>query len=87
MIGGSLPAALQALTGARSSGILTVTSDGRSARFALHKGQFLYASSDSVRRLGDAMIASGHVTAETPQSVLPPQRRQKQPPPTGRVLL
>ena len=87
MIGGSLPAALQALCGARSSGILTVTSEGRAARFALHKGQFLYASSDSVRRLGDAMIAKGHVTPETLESVLIHQRRKKKRQLIGMVLL
>lgn len=87
MIGGSLPAALQALTGARSSGILTVTSEGLTARFALHKGQFLYASSDTVRRLGDAMLAKGHVTPETLESVLLHQRRKKKRQLIGMVLL
>jgi len=87
LIGGGLPAALQALTGARSSGILTVSSEGRTACFALHKGQFLYASSGSAQRLGDAMLKKGLVTAETLESVLLHQRRKKKRQPLGMVLL
>ena len=85
-IGSSVPVALQALSAARTSGILTVRSGDRSARFAMHWGQFLYANCDVLPRLGDTMVAKGLLTTETLERVLETQRKSRNKRPLGTLL-
>ena len=83
---GSFPAALQLLGSAGSSGLLTITSDGRTAEIALHRGQVVCANSDQAGRLGNALLEKGWLTAETLEAVLRHQRRKKVHQPLGTIL-
>lgn len=73
----ALPAALEMMSQAKYSGVLTITSADRVAWMAMRKGRILYATSATTAKLGDSLVAKGVLSQEVLESVLRLQRRKR----------
>jgi hypothetical protein len=72
-----LPTALELLSRARSTGILTITGEKGVATIAMVEGGVLFASSHSTPRLGEFLVEKGIVEQKDLEAVLKLQRRKK----------
>lgn len=85
-MGKAVPAALQMLSDARSSCLMTVTAEGGTATLSISKGNILWATSNKSQRLGDALVEKGFVDRETLESVLSMQKRKRTRDPVCQIL-
>ena len=72
-----LPTALELLSRAKSTGILTISGEKGIATVALREGGVLFASSHNTPRLGEFLVDKGIVDANDLEAVLKHQRRKK----------
>ena len=86
LMGRALPPALQMLSDARSSCIVTIACAEGTATIALRKGNVLWAASDKTQRLGDSMVAKGFVDRDVLEGVLSMQKRKRNRDPVCRIL-
>lgn len=82
----ALPAALQMLGRARVAGILTVTGTAGTATFQLQDGNVLWASSNTVPRLGETLVKRGFITQDVLDNALRLQKRKRVSQPLIKVL-
>ncbi|MHC4547828.1 MAG: DUF4388 domain-containing protein [Planctomycetota bacterium] len=82
-----LPTALELLSRAKSSGILTISGDKGIATVAMHEGGVLFASSHNTPRLGEFLVEKGIVDPHDLDAVLKHQRRKKVAQLLGTILL
>lgn len=82
-----LPTALELLSRARSTGILTITGEKGVATIAMVEGGVLFASSHGTPRLGEFLVEKGIVDEKDLEAVLKHQRRKKVTQLLGTILL
>jgi len=82
-----LPTALELLSRAKSTGILTISGDRGVATIALVEGGVLFASSHNTPRLGEYLVEKGIVDEKDLEAVLKHQRRKKVAQLLGTILL
>jgi len=82
-----LPTALELLSRAKSTGILTITGDKGVATIAMVEGGVLFATSHSTPRLGEFLVEKGIVEEKDLDAVLKHQRRKKVSQLLGTILL
>jgi len=82
-----LPTALELLSRAKSTGILTISGDNGIATVALREGGVLFASSHNAPRLGEFLVEKGIVDPNDLEAVLKHQRRKKVAQLLGTILL
>ncbi len=82
-----LPTALELLSRARSTGILTITGEKGVATIAMVEGGVLFASSHGALRLGEFLVEKGIVEQKDLEAVLKLQRRKKVTQLLGTILL
>jgi hypothetical protein len=82
-----LPTALELLSRARSTGILTITGEKGVATIAMVEGGVLFASSHGTPRLGEFLVEKGIVEAKDLEAVLKLQRRKKVSQLVGTILM
>ena len=86
LMGRALPAALQMLSDARSSCIVSVACEEGTATIALRKGNILWATSNKTQRLGDSLVEKGFVDRDVLEGVLSMQKRKRTRDPVCRIL-
>jgi hypothetical protein len=82
-----LPTALELLSRARSTGILTITGDKGVATIAMVEGHVLFASSHNTPKLGEFLVEKGIVEQKDIDLVLRHQRRKKVTQLLGTILI
>jgi hypothetical protein len=82
-----LPTALELLSRARSTGILTITGEKGVATIAMVEGGVLFASSHAAPRLGEFLVDKGIVEQKDLEAVLKLQRRKKVSQLLGTILM
>ena len=82
-----LPTALELLSRARSTGILTITGEKGVATIAMVEGGVLFASSHGTPRLGEFLVEKGIVEQKDLEAVLKLQRRKKVSQLLGTILM
>ncbi len=82
-----LPTALELLSRARSTGILTITGERGVATIAMVEGGVLFASSHGTPRLGEFLVEKGIIEAKDLEAVLKLQRRKKVTQLMGTILM
>ena len=82
-----LPTALELLSRAKSTGILTISGDRGIASVAMQEGGVLFASSHNTPRLGEFLVERGIVAERDLEAVLKHQRRKKVAQLLGTILL
>ena len=82
-----LPTALELLSRAKSTGILTISGEKGIATVALREGGVLFASSHNTPRLGEFLVDKGIVDANDLEAVLKHQRRKKVAQLLGTILM
>jgi Domain of unknown function (DUF4388) len=82
-----LPTALELLSRARSTGILTITGEKGVATIAMVEGGVLFASSHATPRLGEFLVEKGIVEQKDLEAVLKLQRRKKVSQLLGTILM
>lgn len=82
-----LPTALELLSRARSTGILTISGERGVATIAMVEGGVLFASSHGTPRLGEFLVEKGIVEAKDLEAVLKLQRRKKVSQLLGTILM
>jgi len=82
-----LPTALELLSRARSTGILTITGEKGVATIAMVEGGVLFASSHGTPRLGEFLVEKGIIEAKDLEAVLKLQRRKKVSQLVGTILM
>jgi hypothetical protein len=82
-----LPTALELLSRARSTGILTITGEKGVATIAMVEGGVLFASSHGTPRLGEFLVEKGIVEQKDLEAVLKLQRRKKMSQLLGTILM
>jgi hypothetical protein len=82
-----LPTALELLSRAKSTGILTISGEKGIATVALREGGVLFASSHNTPRLGEFLVDKGIVDPNDLEAVLKHQRRKKVAQLLGTILM
>jgi len=77
LMGRALPSALQMLSVAGSSCVLSVVTEKGTATIALANGMIAWATSDSAQRLGDLLVEKGFVERDVLESVVSMQKRKR----------
>ena len=77
LMGRALPAALQMLSTAGTSCVLSITSEQGVATIALAKGKVAWATSNESKRIGDVLVEKGFVDRDVLGVVLSIQKRKR----------